>query len=124
MICHSVSVVPAECASAIFPFSGIFARWIEHSQSRPKGRQDDGWWTEGFMGVYMNFVLNCKRRSSQSRRQDWELIQVRFGVSRRRWRLVLRPILRLILRQGCIGKGGEHCVISPVQVLIGLLGCR
>jgi len=70
MICHSVSVVPAECASAIFPFSGIFARWIEHSQSRPKGGQDDGWWTEGFMGVYMNFILNCKRSSGQS----WEAI--------------------------------------------------
>jgi hypothetical protein len=63
MICHSVSIVPSECVSAILPFPGIFVRRIEHSQSRPKGRQDDGRWTEGFMSVYMKFILNRKRSS-------------------------------------------------------------
>src|SRR5258708_16942121 len=52
VIRHSVSVIPAECGSAIFPILGIFARWIEHSQARPKGRHDDGWRTEGLIRVY------------------------------------------------------------------------
>jgi len=34
-ICQSVSIVSAECASAIFPFLGIFARWVDDPQSRP-----------------------------------------------------------------------------------------
>jgi hypothetical protein len=68
-ICQSVSVVPAECASTIFPIVGIFARGIEHSQSHPKSWQDNGWWTEGFMGVYKKFILHDKRSSGQPRRQ-------------------------------------------------------
>src|SRR5580704_1783134 len=124
MICHAVSIVPAECASAIFPFPGIFARGIEHSQSRPKSGQNDGWWTEGFMGVYMKFILNCKRSSGQSRRQNWELIQVCFGDCRRRWRLFLRLVLLLMLRHWGIGESGKHRIIGRGLVLFGLLGHR
>src|SRR4029077_1634130 len=124
MICHPVSIVPAERVSAIFPCPGIFVRRIEHSQSRPKGGQDHGWWTKGFMSVYMKFILNCKRSSGQSWRQDWELIQVCFGCRRRRRRLGLRLILYLILRHRCIGKGREHCIISQRQVVFGLIGYR
>src|SRR5260370_10067741 len=57
MICHSVSIVPAECACAVFPFLRIFARWVAHSQARPKGRPHAGGGTQGFMSVVMKFIL-------------------------------------------------------------------
>ena len=118
MICQSVSVIPAECTSAVFPFLRIFARWIEHSQSSPKGRQDDGWWTEGFMGVYKESIVNCKRRSGESWRQDWELIQVCSRVCRRRLRLVLR----LILRHQGIGKTSDYCTLGRGRVVFVRVG--
>src|ERR1700680_3128911 len=120
MICHSVSVVSAECGTAIFPFLGIFVRWIEHSQSRAKRRQDDGWWTEGFMDVDLKFILKCKRSSGQSRRQDWELIQVCFRARVRRWRLVLG----LILWHRGIGKSGDPFIFTQGHGPSGLVGHR
>src|SRR4029077_906220 len=68
-ICQSVPVVSAECAAAIFPFLGIFARWIDHSQSCAKSRQNDGGWAEGFVGIDNKFVFNGHRSSGQSGRQ-------------------------------------------------------
>src|SRR4029077_9003462 len=118
MICQSVSVIPAECASAVFPFLGIFARWIEHSQASPKGRQDEGWWTEGFMGIYKEFIVNCKRKSGEFWRQDWELIQVCSRVCQRRLRLVLR----LILRHRGIGKTSDYGTIGRRRVAFVRVG--
>jgi hypothetical protein len=58
MVCQPVSVIPAECASSILPFLRVFTGRIEHAESRSKGRQDDGWWTEGFVRIDLKFILN------------------------------------------------------------------
>jgi hypothetical protein len=58
VVCQPVSVIPAECASAVLPFLRILARRIEHAESRSKGSQDDGWWTVGFVRIYLKFILN------------------------------------------------------------------
>jgi len=66
MVFQPVSVIPAECGGAVLPLLRILARWVEHAESRSKGRQDDGWWTVGFVRIYLKFILNRKRGSGES----------------------------------------------------------
>jgi len=117
-ICQSVPIVSAECAGAIFPFLGIFARWIDHCQSCAKSRQNDGGWAEGFVGIDNKFVFNGHRSSGQSGRQNWVLIQMCSGDCRRLWKW----ILGLILRLGGIGKSDDHCIMRREHLLLGPVG--